>query len=162
MMKILIAGLADETAILAFLQNNPQMCLVDFRRDRQTKRVAYLGEELPVYHSWDILNGLATWEEALYETNIPGLKAVYPPPGNAGFLDMSVMPELPWDSILMLIDTDRAQWDCKILWDRKIWIGEEAPAEYEHTTVEKLGAVLSEKGERSLIGRLFQRWKGMH
>ena len=163
-MKILLTGLTrdDELAqALAEFDKTEEMRLVDLRRTREKKNVGYRDDGLPIYHSFDVLHELCTWEEALYETKIDGLMAVYPPPLDAElppFDGVGQLADLP--GLLLLADAYTVGRLPEMEYDQMLWIGQNAPAHFTSTELSKLGAFFRGGTKPGFFAALFERWKG--
>lgn len=100
-MRLLIQG-ADDAFMEKLLPLLRTPVLVIDLRPREAKTLAWAGDDLPVYHSFDALEGLCDWEDAVYETALDGVEAVYAPPAGAAWPD--VQTELPYEDCLILAD----------------------------------------------------------
>ncbi len=100
-MRILIQG-ADNPLIenLLPLLTTPAV-LVDLRQGTE-QIVPWQGDDLPVYHSYDALAGLCEWEDALYETCVEVVRAVYAPARAMPWPDETVWP--PFSEGIFLAD----------------------------------------------------------
>lgn len=163
-MRILVAGFLHEetlTEALAGLSLSAPMWIVDLRREREKKSVGYRDDGLPIYHSFDVLHGLCTWEDALYDTQFDKLMAVYPPPIGAGdppFDKLKDLFETP--ALLLFADADTIALLPEMEYDHKLWIGQNAPAHFTSTELSKLGAFFRGGTKPGFFAALFERWKG--
>ncbi|MDI9502375.1 MAG: hypothetical protein GX291_00575 [Tissierellia bacterium] len=77
-MRLIIRGADDEfIRTLLPLLKTPAI-LADLRTEK-TDTGIWQGDDLPVYNSFDARSGLCEWEDALYDTCVAGVQAVYPP-----------------------------------------------------------------------------------
>lgn len=162
-MRMAIAGMKDGTACVQAMQKAPPsdpMVIVDLRRYRDQKRVEYMGEELPVYHSFDVLQGLSSWEESLYETNIENVMAVYPPSRDSERPDLARLPEFPWESVLLFVDPDMTPMIEETSFDKKYCVSDETISGYHPVPLDQIASLVLGRGEPGFFGRLFQRLKG--
>lgn len=122
-----VAGAFTETeattGLQALAQKGPQW-LIDLRTDRAQRVVVWAGDELPVYHAGDVLDGLCTWEDATYPTSVENLTAVYPPAVGATL--PQTLPALPTEATIVFLDAAAVDLVAGCEGERW-WCGETAP-----------------------------------
>lgn len=145
-MNILLV-VPKDTLQLSFFEKIPFQYLLDLRRNES--HLPYDDGELPIFHSFDLLEDPSLGEQAMYDTKVEGLQAAFPPPQKA---------QLPKEMQLYPTDEDvlyLSNAPIDLAFDGKYWVGEGAPTDFIVVKPERFAAIIMKKQGKGLFERLF-------
>lgn len=149
--------LKEGTVTTDWLASLPIQYLVDLRKGAEN--LPYETGDLPIFHSYDLLDDAELVDTVFYETTIPTLHAAYPPPKRAQ-LPKTITPfQVEEGHVLFLTDVHIPEIVDAYAWDGRYWVGEQPQEGYEKVSLGQLAKKMNKQQGNGLFQKFFSKHK---